>query len=89
MLWHCSDMVTQLTEDSLTVDQIVQDSSIVKVNIEVLDPITGELHFLITCSACCDNEKRRVLEDVLNALHVAIIQEAPVRPWAVRLTGSY
>ena len=82
-------MVTQLTEDSLTVEQIVQDSSIVEVDIEVIDPITGELHFFITCTACCDNEKRKVVEDVLNALQAAIAQEEPVQPWAVRLTGRH
>ena len=79
-------MVTQLTEDSWTIEQIVQDSSIKQVNIEVIDPISGEVQFLVTCAFCCDNEKRRLLEDFLTSVDEFRVEQQLAQPLVLRLS---
>ena len=80
-------MVTQLTEDSWTIEQIVQDSSIKQVNIEVIDPISGEVQFLVTCAFCCDNEKRRLLEDFLTSVDEFRVEQQLAQPLVLRLSA--
>ena len=80
-------MVTQLTEDSWTIEQIVQDSSIKQVNIEVIDPISGEVQFLVTCGFCCDNEKRRLLEDFLTSVDEFRVEQQLAQPLVLRLSA--
>ena len=81
-----TSMVTQLTEDSWTIEQIVQDSSIKQVNIEVIDPISGEVQFLVTCAFCCDNEKRRLLEDFLTSVDEFRVEQQLAQPLVLRLS---
>ena len=82
-----TSMVTQLTEDSWTIEQIVQDSSIKQVNIEVIDPISGEVQFLVTCAFCCDNEKRRLLEDFLTSVDEFRVEQQLAQPLVLRLSA--
>ena len=82
-----TSMVTQLTEDSWTIEQIVQDSSIKQVNIEVIDPISGEVQFLVTCAFCCDNEKRRLLEDLLTSVDESRVEQLLAQPLVLRLSA--
>ena len=82
-----TSMVTQLTEDSWTIEQIVQDSSIKQVNIEVIDPISGEVQFLVTCAFCCDNEKRRLLEDFLTSVDEFRVEQLLAQPLVLRLSA--
>ena len=80
-------MVTQLTEDSWTIEQIVQDSSIKQANIEVIDPISGEVQFLVTCAFCCDNEKRRLPEDFLTSVDEFRAEQLLAQPLVLRLSA--